>query len=165
MMDKDDIQTRSVCGPSAITLNFRNIAKNIVGKRGFANADLILLWKEIIGSELAAGVWASKISYPKGKTNDGTLHLKVAAGGYALLVEHRQKMIIDRVNTFLGYPAVSHIKMTQSAKTPILEKYEQKEPPVLTAEEQKKLEDMVSGIEDENLRKTVFNMGRYIFKK
>ena len=45
---------------------------------------------------------------------DGTLILKVATGALALELSHKEPIIIEKINTYFGYGAVSRIKIMQT---------------------------------------------------
>lgn len=96
----------------AIAAEVPKIAGAVLGKRGFAEAQLVAQWPAIIGDSLAAGVIPEKLSFPRGERRDGTLHLRVAPG-LGLEVQHREPVLIERINAFFGYRAVARLALKQ----------------------------------------------------
>ena len=82
-------------------------------KRGLSQALIILDWSKIVGPELAKRCQASKVTYPKGMRTQGTLHLTVLPS-WAPILEQQKHQLIDRVNSYFGYAAVSQIRLLQN---------------------------------------------------
>lgn len=90
-----------------------NIAKRMLGKKAFVEADIICNWANIVGDEMADFLIPVNISFKKGERSDGVLTIAAAGGAFALEVQLKNKLLIDKVNTFFGYRAVSSIKIIQ----------------------------------------------------
>jgi hypothetical protein len=69
-------------------------------------------WPEIVGDRYARVSTPESIRFPAGKKAGGTLTLTVE-GAHAPLMQHLGPMIIERVNRFLGYEAVSKLVFRQ----------------------------------------------------
>lgn len=80
-------------------------------RAGFRDPTLILRWEEIAGSEVARLARPVKLS--EGPTG-GTLTLK-AEPGASLFLQHETRTLCDRINTYLGRPAVSRLRFVQGA--------------------------------------------------
>ena len=78
---------------------------------------MVSRWAEIVGERYAAVSLPESIRFPRGEKEGGTLHLLVT-GAYATLMQHIAPDIIERVNRFFGYGAVSHIRFRQGTVTP-----------------------------------------------
>ena len=160
----ENITERRNTGLMPIGMDTRQLAKDILGKRGFSNVDLIARWADVVGENFADAVKPDKITYPRGERANGTLHVRVQSGAFAILLEHQKNVILDRINTFLGYDAVNSIKIQQDAqielKTP--DKAIQK---ILTSEQEEILQERVKDITDENLKKTLYEIGKKLFLK
>ncbi len=158
-------QTRRGFGCQALINDLKDLAKPLLGKRGFASVDIIERWTDIVGEDLSKGVRPEKISYPAGKRCNGTLHVVCQGGAFATLLEHRRKIVLERVNTFLGYCAVSDIKIRQGAlarlKTTPAEKVVKPLPPTVV----QSLQDKVQFIDDDDLQRAVFKLGEAIYQK
>ena len=63
-------------------------------------------WSAVVGAELAAQTWPEKLG------RDGALKLRVAPG-FALDLQHRASLLIDRINIFFGRAAVTRLVLVQ----------------------------------------------------
>jgi len=84
---------------------------------GFIQSSVVSRWPEIVGERYAAVSLPESIRFPRGEKEGGTLHLLVS-GAYSTLMQHIAPDIIERVNRFFGYGAVSQIRFRQGAVTP-----------------------------------------------
>ncbi|WP_323801595.1 DUF721 domain-containing protein [Parasphingorhabdus sp.] len=84
---------------------------------GFIQSSVVTRWAEIVGDRYAAVSLPESIRFPRGEKEGGTLHL-VVGGAYATLMQHIAPDIIERVNRFFGYGAVSQIRFRQGVVTP-----------------------------------------------
>jgi hypothetical protein len=94
--------------------HFRKLTEPVFKKHGFARSDVTAHWPEIVGEQTAAISTPERIRWPRGMEDkaSGTLFLKVQAGR-GLDVEYAAAGILERVNRFLGYQAVSSLKVMQ----------------------------------------------------
>ncbi|SFP90648.1 DUF721 domain-containing protein [Sphingomonas rubra] len=79
---------------------------------GFVQSSIVSRWPEIVGERLARASAPESIRFPVGKKQDGTLTLTVH-GAHAVMIQHVQPEIMERVNRFFGYPAVSRVAIRQ----------------------------------------------------
>jgi hypothetical protein len=109
----------------------RDLLGKVVGetftRQGFASAELVTRWTEIVGGEIAAHSEPVKIQWPRpvspsGRASDdgsalgrpaGTLVLRVE-GPAAIEIQHLVNVICERVNRFLGWRAVERIAFRQA---------------------------------------------------
>ncbi|MEY5007379.1 MAG: hypothetical protein RL764_695 [Pseudomonadota bacterium] len=77
---------------------------------GFIQSSIVSRWHEIVGEKYAHVSAPESIRFPQGKKSDGTLTL-VIARAFGPMMQHVQPVIIERVNRFFGYAAVSRIVM------------------------------------------------------
>ena len=99
----------------------RDLLSKVVGetfkRRGFASAELVTRWTEIVGVEIAAHSEPIKIQWtrpPDGEARQpGTLILRVE-GPAAIEIQHLANVICERVNRFLGWRAVERIALRQA---------------------------------------------------
>ena len=83
-------------------------------RAGFSDPTLVLRWNEIAGAEVARLAQPLKISEgPSG----GTLTLR-AVPGAALFLAHEKRNLCERINAYLGRPAVAQLKFSQGALLP-----------------------------------------------
>ncbi|MEM8841982.1 MAG: DUF721 domain-containing protein [Pseudomonadota bacterium] len=89
----------------------RSRLKGIAASKGFAEPDVLLRWPEAVGPALSEICRPVKVSY--GGAMGATL-IVFADGARATEVEHRAPQIVDRINSFYGYRAISRLKITQA---------------------------------------------------
>ncbi|MEM0922846.1 MAG: DUF721 domain-containing protein, partial [Pseudomonadota bacterium] len=78
---------------------------------GFAEPDVLLRWEEALGPHLSALCQPIKVSY--GGAIGATLLVRVDSG-HAPEVAHREPQILERINQFYGYKAISRLRLTQA---------------------------------------------------
>jgi len=93
------------------------VVNPIAKKRGIIHGKIILEWEKIVGPQYAAFCAPLKIAFRQGYRTYGILHIKVNPS-HALLLTHSKDLVIEKVNTFFGYPAVSALKIMQIPFTP-----------------------------------------------
>ncbi|WP_425406391.1 DUF721 domain-containing protein [Hwanghaeella sp.] len=139
------------------------LTKKALGKRGFASAAIITDWATIVGPDLAKHTRPQKLTFPKGRRDGGTVHI-LTSGPMALQLQHLAPMIIDRINGFFGYGAVSDIRLVQGALTqgdPRKKRYPTRQ---LTPADEEHLATVVDGITDEALRERVRRLGLAVLR-
>ena len=80
-------------------------------RAGFTDPALVLRWNEIAGPEVAR--LAQPVKLAEGPSG-GTLTLR-AVPGAALFLSHEKRSLCERINAYLGRPAVAQIKFSQGA--------------------------------------------------
>ena len=144
----------------SIALSVSKVAAPVLGRRGLAEAEMILGWAAVIGEDLARDTLPIKLAFGKGERVDGTLHLKVVSAA-APEVRHREPQIIERINGFFGYRAVAHLKLTQgplpNAAIPA-----PKSPRPLAPAETKALSRSLDGITDPELKAALERWGQAV---
>ncbi len=99
--------------------------------QGFASAEILARWADIVGPEVAAHSEPMKINWPRTKdTGDeapepATLVLRVE-GPAALEIQHLSAVILERVNRFFGWQAIGRIALRQA---PLRRRERPKAPP------------------------------------
>jgi hypothetical protein len=88
----------------------RKTLNDAFAQQGFASTELITRWPEIVGAEIAAHSEPEKIRWPRPVANEppepATLLLRVE-GPTAIEIQHLSSLILERVNRFFGWQAVS----------------------------------------------------------
>ena len=86
-------------------------------RQGFTQTGLVTHWAEIVGPEIAAHAEPMRVQWPRPIHEDApepaTLVLRVE-GPVALEIQHLSPRIIERVNRFFGYQAVTRIAIRQA---------------------------------------------------
>lgn len=99
---------------AAVAGDARATAAAAFARAGFSDPTLVLRWSEIAGAEVAR--LAQPIKLADGPSG-GTLTLR-AVPGAALFLAHEKRALAERINAFLGRPAINQIKFVQGALPP-----------------------------------------------
>lgn len=101
-----------------IAQDSRNAAQIAFTRAGFADATILLHWDEIAGAETAR--LTKPIRFTEGPSG-GVLTLKSEPGA-ALFLHHETRALTERINAYLGRPAVARLRFVQGpiAKRPVL---------------------------------------------
>jgi hypothetical protein len=104
-----------------LSKHFRILTEAAFKSHGFAQADVLARWPEIVGEAIAAAARPERIRWPRsasgGHLQGGTLFIKAMAGR-GLEVQQSVPLIIERINRFLGYGAIMVVKIQQSHEIP-----------------------------------------------
>ena len=98
-------------GPHRLGRHVTAIAGKALGRAGLAFGALITDWPAIVGERLASQTAPARLQFPKGRREDAVLHVAATSGPAALLVQHEEPQLLQRINGFFGYRAVSRIKL------------------------------------------------------
>jgi hypothetical protein len=140
------------------------IAAPILDKRGFASGAVIARWPEIVGAELSAFAVPIEIKFPRQRNDKATLVLQVANGSAATLLQMKAPVLIDRVNAFLGYAAISRIE-AQQGPLPRRQRMKAKPEPVLNAAEESEIEQKIKNVMSPDLRVALQKLGSAIARR
>jgi hypothetical protein len=108
----------------------RDLLGKVVGdiftRQGFASAELVTRWTEIVGGEIAAysepikiqwtprvGRSTAGVANAKDRQAEGTLVLRVE-GPASIEIQHLAGVISERVNRFLGWRAITRVVLRQA---------------------------------------------------
>jgi hypothetical protein len=97
---------------------------------GFVQSSVVTRWPEIVGERHARVCMPEAIRFPPGERSDGILQLLVVPA-HAPMISHVIPEIIERVNRFFGYNAVTRVKLRQGAVQPPPAKERPTAPPSL----------------------------------
>ena len=85
--------------------------------QGFASAEILARWADIVGPEIAAHSEPMKIAWPRAigeaAAEPANLVLRVE-GPAALEIQHLSAVILERVNRFFGWQAIGTISLRQA---------------------------------------------------
>lgn len=149
-------------GPRRIGQSVTQVAGKALGKRGLAFGALITDWPSIVGQQLSLRTAPDKLSFPRGKREDATLHIR-AMGAIALELQHLEPQIIERINSFFGYRAVVKIRLIHAAPVAAPRPSVRQRP--LTVDEEQTVATTTATIEDEELRATLERFGRSLLSR
>ena len=136
----NNIDERQAKGLSILSGTLLPFARNLLGKKGFIEVDIITKWADIVGKELAGYSFPQKISFKKGCKN------------------------------YFGYNAVSGIKIIQNqqaaATNPdLVNEYEKPYAYKLNKEEEKYIENLAEPIDNPKLKAIIAKLGKSVFNK
>ncbi|MCP4382374.1 MAG: DUF721 domain-containing protein [Hyphomicrobiales bacterium] len=150
-------------GPIALSELTSGAIAPVTARRGFATADLVAAWPEIAGSLHADYTAPEKILWPRRSDGDepaaGVLVLKVD-GPRAILVQHDLPQIVERVNAFLGYKAISRARIVQSPVSARERPIGQQTMPPLAPADKQALEARIASVDNDELRRALAKLGR-----
>ena len=97
--------------------HFEKLTKASFARYGFAYGELMARWPEIVGGALAQHCEPERIKWPRGSGENaqkmgGTLVVR-AEPGRGLDLQYKTHQIIERINQFYGYAAVTSVKIAQ----------------------------------------------------
>jgi len=98
---------------------FDPVAGKALERFGFAYAEMIANWSAIVGDELAAVSTPERVRWPRsgeaheGRGRGGTLIIAAEAGS-AIELQHDSERIIERINGYYGYEAITGLKIRQT---------------------------------------------------
>jgi hypothetical protein len=109
---------QSTYGLRALASSLSAVTKRAFARRGLTGADIARQWPAIVGRELAANCRPRQLRFPKrDEAIDGRLTLRVASG-WALEVQHLEPLILERINGYFGYRAVTRLVLQQGPLPP-----------------------------------------------
>ena len=143
------------------------LAKQLLGLNGMLEIELLANWSNIVGKTLAQYSLPQKIRFHKNERSDGSLELVVLSGAFALEIKQREKQILEKINTYFGYSAVSKLKIIQNScpenflltKKPI----DNVKNFLVSETEQTYITELVKDIHSDKLRETLNNLGKAVF--
>jgi hypothetical protein len=137
----------------------------LLAKRAGINTMLLGSWEEIAGTEFAESTRPERITWPRrasemsgegGGYQPGVLTI-ACEGARALFLSHQQGEIIQRINGFFGFPAISQVRIVQ--KPVAIKPRRPPKPRPLTGEAARHLDDLVGGIEEDALKAALKRLG------
>lgn len=161
---KRESQTK---GLSSLSKSILPLAKQVLGKKGFVEVDILTNWGNIVGEELAQYSFPQKIDFKRGEKNNGILLLSVPAGAFALEIKHREKFILEKINTYFGYNAVSGLKIIQNNNLSldgIKEfKHSETKKTLVTPEEENYIKSLTKDLNNSELKEILIKLGQSVF--
>lgn len=141
--------------------HFRDLTKAAFARYGFAHAELMAQWPEIVGERLSGQCQPERIKWPRGagdggQKSGGTLVIRAAAGR-GLDLQHETPHIIERINRFHGYGAIAAVKIVQDARPAEGEKPRPAQP--LDAAAERALLEKLEAVVDPRLKAALARLG------
>lgn len=138
----------------------------VLKAQGFASAEILSRWSDIVGTEIAAASEPLKINWPRPTGHDeqpepATLVLRVE-GPAALEVQHQSAVILERVNRFFGWQAVGRIALRQA---PLRRRTAPRRRPAPDPAAAARIAETLPDIKDDPLREALGRLGAAIKRK
>lgn len=145
-------------------INFviRNVVKPIT--KSFSPVLLILIrnWQNIMGEKYYEFCEVERVSFPKGKKNNGTIHINAFNNVISFYIENNKFFILDKINSIFGYGLISDIKIKQLPK--IVNQHKTNDIK-LSDNDEKIINNSVSEIDNDELKQSLKNLGEILFNK
>jgi hypothetical protein len=135
--------------------------------QGFATADILMAWPDIVGERLAAFTQPLKIEWkrkaphadPETRPDPATLVIRVESA-FALELQHLAPTVIDRVNTYYGWRCIGKLVLKQGPVRRVVKK--RPAAPVLSTQDREKVNAAVQPIQEEALKAALDRLGQAI---
>jgi hypothetical protein len=139
------------------------ITRHALKSHHYLIAQIYMHWKDIVGTHFYKISKPEKV-YLKNPNTPGILYLKVAHSAYIMEIRFHEKMIIEKVNGFLGQKAIEKINYVHHQSPPpqkltLLQK-QHTEKNVCPLH----LEQSLQHVKDQDLLKALFSLGNSIIE-
>lgn len=142
------------------------IVKQLLGNQGFQLIELISNWRNIVGINLAQYTLPYKLNFRKNERTDGCLTLITVSGAFALEIKQKQQIIINKINSYFGYEAVSSIKILQTGNIEVFtinkKPSEKVKKNVVSEQEENYITEITKDIASPELREVLVSLGRQV---
>lgn len=142
-----------------------SLMEPVLARRTGMTLDLIRAWPEICGNDFATTTRPLKIDWPRRAHEDDPFEpaslIVACEPSVALFFQHEQAVLIERINLFFGFAAIKRVRIQQKpvADTSKPQKGKAAE---LSKEEAQRLQNLLAGIADPELRQKMEKLGRGI---
>jgi hypothetical protein len=127
-------------------------------RRGLAEAKLLTEWPSIVGPALAGR--CQPIRLGNGTDRAGGVLVLHVAGSAALELQHSEVQILERINGFFGYPAVSRLRLIQAPPRRSSSRPGPRVEHPVSADSELEVREAVQVIRDPALRTALADLGR-----
>jgi hypothetical protein len=121
-------------------------------RQGFTTCELVTHWDDIAGAEIAAMAEPVRMQWIRSRDPDesppATLVLRVE-GPAALEIQHMAGVIIERVNSYLGWRAVDRLSLRQA---PLTRRRKERQRPRIDEAKAEAMAAEMTGVADDGLR-------------
>ena len=88
------------------------LTRPAVRARGMVRAEILIHWRAIVGDSLSRATFPVKYTPGRGPAPGGVLEVRTT-GTAAVEISHRQIQLLERINTYFGYVAVTRLRLVQ----------------------------------------------------
>lgn len=123
--------------------------------------NLVKNWEQLIGKKYAEFCYPKSIRLEKTESKQGgKLTIAVYNPAIGFFLESNAEIILERIASFYGFKAISKIIIKQEPEQ--IDSRRKSEEIILTAEKEGFLKNITNEISDQDLAKTLQNLGREI---
>ena len=139
------------------------LVSKAIRAKGFAEAEIVTRWGQIVGNDLARATVPLKLQFPRAQRQGATLFVRTESA-FAPLLQQRANHVIERVNRYLGYAAVERIEVKHGP----MDRKEIKAPlekGMLDHDQEQKLKKLVGEGELSPLQQAVRSLGEVVITR
>ena len=151
-----------MAGPRPLSALTARAARVAFARKGFGAAEILTRWAAIVGPTIAAHAVPERLVFPPAQRTDGLLHVTVAPGGFATELQHLEPLVLERINGFFGYRAVTRLRLHQRALPPAPRKRDRPAAAPLSQAQRDRLDKALSGTRNAGLKAALDALGREI---
>lgn len=140
-----------------------SIARPFYAHKGFSTSRVLLEWPHIVGTALAKVCLPEKVVFPRDKTVGGSLWVR-APSSVAFQVSYQEQQILQRINQYFGYKAISFLKITQLPRLPVSSKKCIQHPPPRKPIDLGQSVGDLEQVEDEEIRMALQSLASAMMK-
>ena len=159
MQFKNSSNQRNVQGLRSFRDTLPKNVKKIINKKGHIYSETLNNWKYIVGNELF------KICYPKSFKNSNRFGvstlLVMVKRGHEVDLEYSKKQIMDKMNSFFGFPVVEKLKFVSFEDDQVTISYEESTERNVTI---KKYHNKINDIKNDKIKKSLIELTK-VFKQ
>ena len=159
MQFKNSSKQRNVQGLRSFRDTLPKNVKKIINKKGHIYSETLNNWKYIVGNELF------KICYPKSFKNSNRFGvstlLVIVKRGHEVDLEYSKKQIMDKMNSFFGFPVVEKLKFVSFEDDQVTISYEESTERNVTI---KKYHNKINDIKNDKIKKSLIELTK-VFKQ
>ena len=141
----------------------RSLTDKAMRAKGFAQAEVIVKWPQIVGYDLASCSLPVKLAFPRGERASGTLIVRCESA-YAPLLQHQTMRIVEMVNMYFGYGAINKVSL-QQGPMPMKRNRLRQDVRELSVSEKEELDNLVGDDDVSPLKAAVKRLGKQVILK
>ncbi len=142
------------------------LVSKAVRAKGFAEAEIVTRWGRIVGPDLARSTVPVRLVFPRGERRGATLHVR-AESAFAPVLQQRSGVVIELVNRYLGYAAVTRLEVRHGPIT-VAKSVAPMEKQPLDAAHKQQLDELIgdSGVDELSpLQAAVKSLGEFVLSE
>ena len=138
----------------------------VLARQGFGESQIVLYWEDIVGERLAAMSEPLALKWPprgpaRTEHAPATLVVRVETG-FALELQHLAAIVIERVNSYLGFACIDRLALRQGPVTRRAQAARKRLPP--SAQAVATAEAMVQDVSEGPLREALARLGAQVIE-